>query len=254
MVNSCLNCNATVEENYCPNCGQKKFKRIDKTYILEELQYTVLHTNKGFLYSIKRIIKNPGTTAREFIEGKRVKHYKPILLVFVLSGISSFIAYKFLGLTEMMTAHYATATSNVSSQFLTKYLSFLSSFTSLLLLLSLPLLGIITKLCFRTWGQNYYEHVVMNAYILAYYLLCCILIVYPIIYIFKNNPSTAIAISNSSLLLIPIILVWFYKNFYTHKSLLKIILKVLFSVLGLILLSYLILIFIIAIIVAIVTL
>ena len=39
------------------------------------------------------MLTRPGDMVREFIEGKRVKHYKPILLVFVLAGISTILAH-----------------------------------------------------------------------------------------------------------------------------------------------------------------
>lgn len=48
MEHICLNCNFVISENFCSNCGQKKFKRIDKKYVTDELQYLLLHTNKGF--------------------------------------------------------------------------------------------------------------------------------------------------------------------------------------------------------------
>ena len=98
MENICKNCNQVITENFCANCGQKKYKKIDKKYIWDELQYTVFHTNKGLLYSVKNILKNPGKTAKEFIDGNRVNHYKPILLVFVLSGIATFISFKVLSM------------------------------------------------------------------------------------------------------------------------------------------------------------
>jgi hypothetical protein len=53
MEKNCPNCNRVITGNFCSNCGQKKYKRIDKKYIWEEIQYTILHTNKGFLYSVK---------------------------------------------------------------------------------------------------------------------------------------------------------------------------------------------------------
>lgn len=51
MENTCQNCNHDIIENFCANCGQKKYKRIDKKYLWDEVQYTFLHLNKGFLYS-----------------------------------------------------------------------------------------------------------------------------------------------------------------------------------------------------------
>lgn len=90
MSEICKNCSTEIQLNFCGNCGQKKAKRIDRNYIKDELQYTVLHMNKGFFFSIKQILKAPGRTAREFLEGNRVNHYKPILLVFCYSGNQCF--------------------------------------------------------------------------------------------------------------------------------------------------------------------
>ena len=176
MNSICPNCSNAITENFCSHCGQKKYKRIDKKYILDELQYTVLHTNKGFLYSIKNIIKNPGKTAREFINGNRVNHYKPLLLAFVLSGISAFVSFKIIGLNDLMTAYYAS--QHISSQFTNDYISFTSSYNSIIMLLLIPFFALLTKLTFRKWGQNYYEHVIMNSYILSFYFVVFVVVDY----------------------------------------------------------------------------
>ncbi|MBU6205916.1 MAG: DUF3667 domain-containing protein [Bacteroidetes bacterium] len=41
----------------------------------------MLHTNKGLFYSIKKTLRNPGKTAKAFINGSLVNHYKPITMV-----------------------------------------------------------------------------------------------------------------------------------------------------------------------------
>ncbi len=229
MEDICKNCNQLIIENFCGNCGQKKFKRINKKYISDEVQYTFLHTNKGFLYSVKNIIKNPGKTAREFIEGNRVNHYKPILLAFVLSGISAFISYKIIGLKEIMSEYYSK--QHLNSQFMNDYMSFTSSYNSFIMLLLIPCFALVTKLAFRKWGQNYYEHVVMNAYILSFYTLVNIIILYPVIYFMKSNVDSIIPMTSISMLAMPFILVWFFKEFYSSKSLKSIIGRVLLIIL-----------------------
>lgn len=75
MKEICKNCQNTITENFCGNCGQKRFKRIDKKYVFDEIQYLALHTNKGFFYSIKKILRNPGKTAKEFIHFKHIFLY-----------------------------------------------------------------------------------------------------------------------------------------------------------------------------------
>lgn len=232
MEYNCPNCHHLITENFCANCGQKKFKRIDKKYIWEELQYTILHTNKGFLYSVKNIAKNPGKTAREFIEGNRVNHYKPILLAFVLSGISTFISYKIIGLKELMSSYYAQ--QHMNSPFMNDYVTFTSSYNSVIMLALIPLFALITKIAFRRWGHNYFEHVVMNAYILSYYTLINIVVLYPLMFLFKSRQDILVPITSLAMLLVPFILTWFFKGFYSHKSLKSIIGRVLVAILLLI--------------------
>ena len=82
MAENCKNCNEPIAGNFCSHCGQKKYKRIDKKYIWDEIQYSVLHTNKGLFYSIKSILKNPGKTAREFVVRQNVSvHYNMIIII-----------------------------------------------------------------------------------------------------------------------------------------------------------------------------
>jgi hypothetical protein len=224
-INNCQNCNNPIEVNFCSNYGQKKYKRIDKKYIWDEVQYTTIHTNKGFLYSIKKILKNPGKAAKEFIEGNRVNHYKPIALAFILSGISGFISYKIIHLNDLMNDY--SASKNLNSDFMNDYMSLVTSYNSIFMLLFIPIMAIFTTIAFRKWGQNYYEHIVMNAFGLSFYTLTSILILFPILFVFRKNMENVLQITSYSMMLIPIIMVWFYKNFYDHQSLKNIILRVL---------------------------
>ncbi len=229
METNCPNCNQLITENFCSNCGQKRYQKIDKKYIWEEIQYTVLHTNKGFLYSVKSIIKNPGKTARGFIDGNRVRHYKPLLLAFVLSSISAFISYKIIGLKEITSEFYAQ--QHMNSQFMNDYMSFTSTYNSIIMLMLIPCFAFLTKLAFRKWGHSYYEHIVMNAYILSFYTLVNIAIFYPFMYLFRNNAEIIVPLTSTSMLVIPLILVWFFKEFYSNKSLKSIIKRVLLIIL-----------------------
>lgn len=235
MAENCQNCNEMITGSFCSNCGQKKYKRIDRKYIWEEIQYSVLHTNKGFLYSVKNILKNPGKTARGFIDGNRVNHYKPILLTFVLIGLATFLSYKMLHLKEITNAYFSQ--QHINSNLMSDIVSFIASYNSFIMLLLIPLFALATKIAFRKWGNNYYEHVVMNAYILSFYTLITVILVYPIMYFFRHSPGTFYNLTQYTVLLVPIILVWFFKEFYKDKPLKSIILKVL-GVLGLTILGF----------------
>lgn len=237
MAENCQNCNEMITGSFCSHCGQKKYKRIDKKYIWDEIQYTVLHTNKGFLYSVKNIIINPGKTAKGFIDGNRVSHYKPILLVFVLSGLATFLSFKFLNLKEITSAYFSQ--QHINSNFMNDVMSVMSSYNSILMLLLVPFFALTTKIAFRKWGHNYYEHVVINAYIVSFYTLATIILVYPVLFVYRHDPVTFFNVTQFSMLLVPVLLVWFFKTFYKDKPMKSIVLKVL-GVVGLTILGYLI--------------
>lgn len=236
MAENCKNCNEIITGNFCINCGQKKYKRIDKKYVLEEIEYTFLHVNRGLLYSAKSILKNPGKTAREYIDGNRVNHYKPILLAFVLSGISTFISLKILGYKEIVSSIYSK--QQAGSQFINGYMEFVTNYSSLISMAMIPFFAVTTKIAFRRWGHNYYEHVVMNAYFLSFYTLLTIIFLYPVLFIFRHNDAGLVmTIALYFMLLIPFLLVWFFKEFYNDKPLKLVVLRVL-AIVGLLLLAY----------------
>ncbi|WP_026976375.1 DUF3667 domain-containing protein [Flavobacterium tegetincola] len=228
MEATCLNCNTEIVQNFCANCGQKKYKRIDRKYIWDEVQYSTVHMNKGFFYSLKNILINPGKTARTFIDGNRVNHYKPIALAFILSGISAFIAYKLIGMGEM-TAKVNAMQSNDATQLklMKSFNDFIQTYISLFTLALLPFFALLSRWSFKSFKNNFYEHVVMNAYILSYSTLISILVIYPLLYLFKDNEAVSMTLVVLPMLSFFIILPYFYKNFYHEYSLKKILSRVL---------------------------
>ena len=218
-MENCQNCGGEIAVTFCSTCGQKKYKRIDKNYLVDEFQYSFLHANKGFFYSIKKIIKNPGKTAREFVDGNRVRHYKPLGLTFVLSGISAFITFKIIGTNEIMTSFMNKFKLNTmqSQEQLDQSMAFNVDYNAFLLLALVPFFAISTYLSFKKWGNNYYEHVVMNAYILSFYQLLLILLIYPILYFLQDNEGLFISVFVGTTFLFPLIIMWFFREFYYDK-------------------------------------
>jgi ribosomal protein L37E len=224
MDSNCVHCSQNINENFCSNCGQKRYKRIDRKYIWDEIQYTLVHVNKGFLYSVKSIIKNPGKTAREYIAGDRVSHYKPLSLAFVLASISALISINVVKLSQNMETVMVDAKLN--STFMQETMQYINKYNSYIMLLFVPIVAVFTKFVFRKWGNNYYEHIVMNAIGVAHYCLAGILLLYPVLYFFKDNPPLLVQVSLFSFVLIPILMVIFFKGFYNDKPLKSIIWRI----------------------------
>ncbi len=237
----CRSCKELITGNFCANCGQKRFERIDKKYIINEIQQTVIQTDKGFFYTIKNLLVNIGKTAREYIDGNRVNHYRPLALVLILAGISTFISFQIIGLNDALEEYYVAIDIDMDDPLSLLMVNFKTKYNSLIMLCYVPLYSICTKLAFREWGHNYYEHVVINAFVLSLYMTLCILITYPVMYIFREDTITMFNISFISIIFYPIIYVWFFKNFYYESSLKTIIGRVLLIMLY-ILISYILII------------
>lgn len=168
----------------------------------------------------------------------------------MLSGLATLLSFKVFHLNEIMNQYFSQQYNN--AEFITGILSLISSYYSIIMLLLIPLFALSTRIAFRAWGHNYYEHIVMNAYILSYYTIWNSLIMYPFMFFLRNNPSAFYSVTQYSLLLIPLILVYFFKEVYEDKPFQTIILKVL-SVLGMPLLGYILVIMIITLIVTLVS-
>ena len=185
IYETCKSCGTHITANYCPNCGQKKYHRIDGHYIVDEVQSIMVQTKKGLLYTLKKLLINPGNMTRQYIDGDRAKHYKPILLAFLLATISAFISVQFLEIDATMDKLYETIPEQNNGK---EFSQFFLNYNNFIMVLIIPVFALCSWLAFKAWKHNFYEHVVMNAYFQCYYSLFTIVVAYPIYFFTKSNP------------------------------------------------------------------
>ena len=89
----CKNCQSELNGNFCSFCGQKAdTHRINFKFLLHEIQHGVFHVDKGILFTLKELFTRPGKMINGYLQGKRVSHFKPVALVFIL-GTLVFLEY-----------------------------------------------------------------------------------------------------------------------------------------------------------------
>lgn len=82
---NCRNCNSPVNSKYCPDCGHpSKMKRIDGHYLMHEIEH-VLHFERGFLYTVRELITNPGKNVKNYLSENRSRLVKPIIFIILTS-------------------------------------------------------------------------------------------------------------------------------------------------------------------------
>jgi len=154
----CRNCGSEGDQKYCPGCGQVlQIERININSLLHEVAHTFWHLEKGFLYTLKELAINPGTTQRKYLSGIRIRYQKPFPL-FAISLTFCALALFFI---------YRNA-PNQSDQFFYKHY-WLMVHASML-----PFFALITYILFKSRNLNYAEALVMNVYLLGFTSVCIV--------------------------------------------------------------------------------
>lgn len=226
----CKNCNTSVTGDFCHNCGQAtRTKEVNFKYVLQEIPNSILQVDRGFLYTIKELFTRPGHSIREYLEGKRVKHFKPIAFVLLLSAL-----YVFSSLIINQNTIMGEAISGFSQAFqdtiekgkasyleseamptIISFMDWVKNNYAYATLLLLPFAALTTYVAFLGEGYNYFEHLIINLYIEGQKLIVYLFFI-PILYLVKNE--TIEDYLEFGLVLIPILFaVWtfiqfFYKN------------------------------------------
>src|SRR3954465_173640 len=90
----CRRCGFSGSENYCARCGEPyKHKRISVSGLAHEVLHHFTHFEKGFGYTLKKLVTRPGYMQRAYIEGDRTRHQKPFSMFFICATISALSRY-----------------------------------------------------------------------------------------------------------------------------------------------------------------
>lgn len=189
MIKNCLNCNSILRGQYCANCGQSSdTHKINLHYLWHDIQHGLLHIDKGILFTTKELFTRPGYSIREFLQGKRVKHFKPISLVIILAGIYSLLSH-FFELNFFSNYYELKGSGQSFSQIIEavgKTTEWFSNHYSIVSLLQIPIFSVGTYICFKKAKYNYIEHLVINSFIAGQKLILHIL-TFPIYYWLRNS-------------------------------------------------------------------
>ena len=98
------------------------------------------------------------------------------MFLFVLAGLYGFLYHSLHLVTDKIPDNY-----------MAKVAQWASVHYSLTELIILPVFSLATWLAFRKWNYNYFEHVVMNAFIAGQRLLLSLLLL-PVLYCYGEHP------------------------------------------------------------------
>lgn len=181
-VGKCANCARVTdgpEQKFCPACGQPTpAHRIDWHFLGHELEHSVLHMDRGLLYSLKELMLRPGHLMRAYLEGRRAKQAKPLLLIMIMAAVVVFLSKYMLG-GGVMDGFAATGAQGVAQgggdaaayqalivKASTLVAGWMNQYFAVSTLLLLPLEAAAFRLSFhRAGGLNYPEWLVITAFL-----------------------------------------------------------------------------------------
>lgn len=162
---TCKNCSFEFDSKYCPNCGQKaKTKRITLKTVWEEVRKSLVHYDSGFFYTTLQLLRRPGHTIREYLDGKRISHMKPVKFMLWATALN-FLVFHLLKLDELMMNRIEEQQAN--NKLSIEISRYIFDHPALIMLFMIPNIALFSWLYFRRHGYNYAEHVVLNAFLMG---------------------------------------------------------------------------------------
>lgn len=213
----CKNCGSSVSGNFCSNCGQSaNTHKLNIHFILHDLQHGLFHFDKGILYTAKELLTRPGHTIREFIEGKRVRHFQPLSFVIVLATFYGLLYHYLIVVQSKAPFEPKNDITGVSGRIVT-WITEHFAFDCLILIITTTL---VSYVIFKKKQYNFVEHLTLNTFTMGL-LLVISLLPFPIIAILGDSATLLYGIIQQALLLV--LMCWCYAQFFNTTSKIKII-------------------------------
>lgn len=174
----CSNCGRAMDvagQKFCPGCGQPTpAHRIDWHFLGHELEHSVLHMDRGILYTLKNLMLRPGHMIRDYLEGRRANYVKPMLLVTIMAAVTLFLV-KVTGTVPVPVELQGSAPPSADAETaaaITRYqktaMDWVNTHFALITFFLLPIEALIFKLAFRRFKEiNYPEWLVIVAFLTA---------------------------------------------------------------------------------------
>ncbi|CCH52295.1 hypothetical protein BN8_01284 [Fibrisoma limi BUZ 3] len=179
-VVACQNCDHEYTGRYCSQCGQRAdTHRINWHYIWHEIPHSVWHVDHGIAYTLRQLTVRPGHTIREFLEGKRVNHYRPLALLLMLSAVLLFVQHG-LGVSYMKASQAMLDSKQASADaqaFQNQLFEWMDHNQTLVYILMIPFLAFGNWFMFRRQRYNYPEMMVVQTFVTNFTMLMSLAIV-----------------------------------------------------------------------------
>jgi hypothetical protein len=223
-INKCVNCDSTIENKFCSNCGQRTgVKRITFREGWNDFWARIYGFDGMLPNTLKDLTIRPGKASQLFINGNRVRYYGPVgyffLMITLLYLVGSLLDVSIIELmkSNSKTTNFAPAKAGSGQEkFVQGMIQYIADNLKLITFIYIPMQAFVSKfLFFRKSNLNYFEHTILPFYVQGhiYWLSIFSLMSYSLFGAFINP-----------VLLIFLSLVYFgyaYANSFSYQSKVK---------------------------------
>lgn len=190
----CRNCGVALSGVFCHDCGQKHLEgRLNTTTMVVQLFEALTESNSTIWQTLRKLTRNPGKVALQYIEGGRAQYLNPIrfLLVtftiyfglMVITGAQVDIANRMdIGLSESEI----DADTRTFLAYLTRVIA---SQMDVVVFFAIPLLAFLIRWQYYRSGRNYAETFSFVCFVFGLGYLYASLVV-PIQFLADMNSAT----------------------------------------------------------------
>lgn len=212
----CKNCNHRFHGNFCNHCGQAAdTHKLSLHHIWHDLQHGLFHFDNGIFYTSKQLLTRPGNAIRDFINGKRVRYFKPLSFVIVLATLYGLLNHYLID-KSFDEQHIQTANDVVDAyEKVTRWIFNHLAYAALILTFTTTL---ASHLVFKKQGYNLAEHLVLNTYYRGLVLVIALLL-FPLSYLSHRGGAEGLKTYAWLAQMIDFLLMyWCYAQFFNQLT------------------------------------
>ena len=134
-------------------------------HLLHDVPHSIWHVDKGIFHTLRELLLRPGPTLLGYLRGQRARHFQPLSLLLLVTGVASFLAIKMrlgviaLTLSSGTSTELREAQAN-GAESVMHYMGWIYVAVS-------PLVGWFVRRALRRTGLNLAEAMVIVLYITA---------------------------------------------------------------------------------------
>jgi hypothetical protein len=186
---TCLNCSKALhpEDQFCPACGQKaETHRLNFSHIIHDIIHYFTHADKSIFRLVWLLLKQPGTTVREYLQGMRKKYFPPVNFFLISVAIMAISVKVFKTFSmDFMHTYTRNGVTRISGGG-TRFLNFVTTRINWIYIGFIPVFAFLFWIFYTRRKYNYIEHLAAGLYWNGLTLLFLALVISPLMFAFDS--------------------------------------------------------------------